>query len=151
VADILKRYRRKDRITADDLLQATREELLSLRILIQRSIDSIKLQMEDAEVARGKQGTMYNQDWFNRARIVRRRLGRLSQDVQHEIGRRNDQTEDTNRHQTTDTNRHQTAYVNSFLKAMEVVLTPEQREKVIAMARDLRMQWEAEGPNPSQV
>lgn len=130
--DICSTYRAHKRIDKESLAQATEDELLALKELVDRDNGVIGDQLTAAKAAATSRGVYADSDWYRRINVAKRIKGLLSQHIQNELGRRKRVRREVGR-QENDKN-----LFGSLLTAMRAVLPPEQVESVLVMWRQIR-------------
>ena len=66
----------------------TRQDLLNLKLEIEREKDSIQAQLNAAREKAAETGAYADRSWWNRANYAKLCMGRNVQAIQHELGRR---------------------------------------------------------------
>jgi len=116
----------------EDLGKLSDEELSTLKDSVDNDIARIGSQISNAKAQFQATGTYSNPVWFQKAATAKKIRGRLSQKIQVEQGKRREERKKINREIFAKD------IVGSLFEAMNLVLTPNQREMVIAKFRELR-------------
>lgn len=125
-------YRDSNRVSRKDLAEAIEDDLLELKVLVDDEIGHIAEQLTEAKAKAASTGDYSDADWYRRATSAKRIKGRLSQRIQNELARRKRARIESNAHQQREGKLH------FLLEAMNQVLTPEQKEKVLDLWRELK-------------
>ena len=125
-------YRNKLKITPKMLKDALDDELITLKELVCEDITMISIQLDKAKAEFKTDGIPSNNAWFQNASAAKKIKGQLNLKIQNELGRRKKIQKEKNREQ------HEKDLVNSLLKAINLALTPEQKERVLETWRQLR-------------
>lgn len=136
--NICDEYRNKIKITNEMLIEATEEELIALLELVNEDTTSITIQIETAKAELKTSGVYADPEWYQKATAARKIKGQLSQRIQHEITRKKKARKEKNREQyQQDRVKYQEDKVGSLLRAMDQVLTLEQKQQVLDVWRQL--------------
>ncbi|MBN1326244.1 hypothetical protein JW977_04700 [Candidatus Falkowbacteria bacterium] len=125
-------YRNKMKINDEMISNAADEELTTLLENVNEDIAIITIQLDKAKVDLKVTGLRADPEWFQKASAAKKIKGQLSQRIQNELSRRKKVRREKNRQQS------EKEGVRSLLRAINLVLTPEQKKKVLDMWRQLR-------------
>ena len=131
---ICQRYKNGSRISPAEITAANDDELLELKLLVDTNTDRIGHELDLAKAEANAGGEFADPLWFAKTKGAKRVMGRISQAIQIELGKRRKEkirlaNEDPDR-----------IWMRCLGRAMEEVLSTDQRAKVLARAQEIRDQ-----------
>ncbi len=118
-------------LKAKDMISVQDSELLDLKIVIDNDIAYISATITEAKAKTISEGEYSDREWFRRATIAKKIKGGQSQMIQNELRKRRIARAEINRKSIGKPScRH-------FLKAMELLLKPDEVTAVLAKAEEL--------------
>ncbi len=142
---ILEKYANRRRIYLDDIQKATTDDLLALKRFVDDEINEISGNLKLARAKVYTEGKYANPEWFARSDHIRKRLGGTSQAIQIEFSRRRrenvekirTQAEINRQQKEADKEKTEQSFLGRLLKAMDLVLTPGQKQEIVDIAKSL--------------
>jgi hypothetical protein len=125
---IVNLYRETGSATIDQLEEAEYMELLDLKTVVDDDIGHIAAQLSQARADRLTNGEYADPQWYHRATTAKRIKGQLSQRIQNEIRRRK---------MDRPTPPAKGGGLKALLRAIDLVLDPEQKRLVIAKWKEM--------------
>jgi hypothetical protein len=108
------------------------EELLDLKQRIEQELDHVKTQIDRAKVD-ARNGTYSDPDWFARVNGAKRGIGRASQAIQVELGRRKGLRKATN---IEEHSKQELTFERMFMRVARRKLTEEVYEAILQEAQE---------------
>jgi hypothetical protein len=128
--NIIEKYQQKGRLYPPDLLNASIDDLLQVKLLVDGDSSNIEAQLVEARGNAFRDRNQYaDPEWYKNATIAKKAKGRLSQMIQLEIGRKRREAYAKKVQEDSE------LFKRKLLRAMDALLTPELKQKVIELAR----------------
>jgi len=125
--DICNQYLRKGNVLFKGIKNATEAELLALKELVDADIAAIANQIDEAKTKLITDHVYADAEWLHKAKKAKRFKGQLSQHIQNQLSQRRQIRRE----------QYEKDPLPNLLEAIKIVLTPEQREKVLDMWKQL--------------
>lgn len=123
------KYSSREKITSNDLKDASREDLLDLLRLVDGDISRITTQINEAKGNAHFNKEYAEPNWFRNASDAKRIKGGLSQLIAFELGRRK-------RTEKLQTGKINGVSVGSLIRALDIILDSDLKEKIFQRARE---------------
>ncbi len=131
--NILGIYEVHQRVTKSELEEASLDELKELLRIVNQKSSTIAAALTATRSRVASLGGQIDEDWVHRATMAKKATGRLSQAIQTEIGRKGREQKQKNRQN------HDATFEQLVRKAMDNVLSPELKDKVLQEVKRLNM------------
>lgn len=126
----LVKYQQDGRLDSAKLSTLTEEQLLELKILVDKDILRIGNQLLAAKQRMTTTGMHDSTEWFLKATFAKRIKGQQSQQIQYELSKhRRKWRESPERFSEKD------AFIKALLEAMDELLLPAEKKQIIAKAK----------------